>query len=818
MIKKNILQIGLLLICMFPLCLWADEVNNPNFASPPSEHGTYIINHFTEEEGFSQSLVMNIIQDSTGYIWLASWEGLIRYDGYRFKTYKARPGDQCPLKTNRIDDLWETSKGEILCKSNGEFFLFSPQTEKFTCTDGKEISPASSFHADKETETWIKSLPEYCDINTRILQIDRQGGIWIASSRGLDRLIPTRKPKAPIMLGTQREEVIRALYEDQQHRLWIADKHGYVRILQPQQTNQPPLYLSPTGQLSLVPIAFGHNVYTILEDSKNDIWLGCKPGGIYRLHPVNGKEFQLSHFTHQPTDRYSLSNENVYSIVEDNQGQLWIGTYGGGINLMHTHNDGTIRFIHTWNHLKNYPPTAQLVYSLYAHSKGILFIGTNNGLYSCKSTDTEFFEALSFQSFQREPGEQSLSNNWITDMIPDKQEDLFIATYGGGINHLTIDKDGNPSFTNYTTEDGLVSDVIIALSRDKEDHIWCASEAALSRFNPHTQTFTNYMQGFFAEGFSFVESGLTTLRNNALIAATTQGILTLHPKEIEKSHFVPHIAFDCPETIHLSPEERTLTLSFAALDYNKYEMLQYAYRLEGSQEWNYTTENRIHLSNIPAGTSTLHLRSTNGDGVWVDNERTITIHRTPYFNERPIAWMLYGGLLLLAIGLECKTIRYIRHLKKELNNIRLTTGETIEYLTTRLQESLSIKETTKVAPSAPTELPETNDEQFCKRVETFISQHMNNADLDIEDFAREIGVSRSVLYLQMKRLFGCTPNNYLCEVRMKRAKYLMDNGHTNISDIAYHCGYSDPKYFSRCFKKIVGQTPSEYIKETSKQQ
>ena len=281
---------------------------------------------------------------------------------------------------------------------------------------------------------------------------------------------------------------------------------------------------------------------------------------------------------------------------------------------------------------------------------------------------------------------------------------------------------------------------------------------------------------------------------------------------MEKSRFVPPIAFDCPATIRLTPEEKTLTVSFAALDYNKREPIRYAYRTEDDEhEWNYTTDNHINLSNIPAGISVLHVRSTNGDGVWVENGRTITIHRTPYFNERPIAWMLYGGLLLFAIGFVLKTVHYIRYLRKELNDTKLTTGETIEYLTTKLQESLSKKE--EKQPQLPqVEIPDTDDEVFREKVEAFISMNLSNSDLDMENFAREIGVSRSNLYLQMKRIYGCTPNNYLNEIRITHAKRMMDTGHTNISIVAYNCGYSDPKYFSRSFKKSVGMTPSEYIK------
>lgn len=775
---------------------------------------SYEITHFTEEEGFPQCLVKNIIQDSIGYIWIASWDGLMRYDGYRFKTYKARQGDSCPLETNRIDNLRAMADGRLLCKSKGRLYTFSPRTGEFSPATEGEILPFTSYKVDRATIDIVKSHIDYRDIETRVLFVDRQGGIWIASYRGLDRLSPAKKRHSPIVYGSQREEVVRALFQDSHHRIWMADKHGYVRILTPEQKGDP-LYLTPAGTLSVTPTCFGKKVYVITEDSNGVLWMGCKPGGLYRLTPRGGSRFDMEHYIPRADDPYSLSNENIYSIIEDHHGNLWVGTFGGGIDRLTTTTDGKIRFIHSGNHLKNYPAAASFVYELYAHSQGTLFIGTNNGLYTCPTDPTIPPEQLTFETYKRESQEpKSLSSNWITDMIADEQENLYIATHGGGLNYLDVSamKEGEAAFTAYTTEDGLISDIIVALTRTPGGELWCASGAALSSLDPLTGISTHYTQGDFSERFSFAEAGLLCLADCTLMAGTTQGVLFFPPHEIGKSDFVPRIALDCPDTITLSPTDKTLELSFAALDYNKHVPIHYAYKAGNETEgWSYTSDHKIHLSNIPAGWTTLYVRSTNGDGVWVDNVRTITLHRTPRFNERPVAWMLYGGLLLITIGLLFKVVRYISRLRKELHDIRLTTGETIEYLTTRLQESLT-ERSEKVPVTPEVVVPMGNDAQFRELVETYISAHLGDANLDIKDFARQIGVSRSVLYLQMKRIFGCTPNSYLYDARIAYARKMLDAGHSNISEVAYLCGYSDPKYFSRCFKKTVGMTPSDYFK------
>ena len=205
------------------------------------------------------------------------------------------------------------------------------------------------------------------------------------------------------------------------------------------------------------------------------------------------------------------------------------------------------------------------------------------------------------------------------------------------------------------------------------------------------------------------------------------------------------------------------------------------------------------------------MRSTNGDGNWVDNEQTIVIHRTPRFNELPFAWMLYGILMVLLMGGIVHVVRYIRSLKKELNDIRLSTGETIEYLTTKLQETLSKGQRNNKLETPKIDISESDDELFRKKVNSFIENNISNPDLSINDFACGLGVSRSSLYLLMKRLYGCAPNSYLQQVRLEMAKNMLEAGHSNVSEIAYRCGFSDPKYFSRLFKKCMGMTPSEYM-------
>ena len=111
-------------------------------------------------------------------------------------------------------------------------------------------------------------------------------------------------------------------------------------------------------------------------------------------------------------------------------------------------------------------------------------------------------------------------------------------------------------------------------------------------------------------------------------------------------------------------------------------------------------------------------------------------------------------------------------------------------------------------PSQPQVTP--YDEQFMQQVMAFMEEQMDNTDITIDDFANKLMLSRTVFYRKLKSIVGLTPVDFVCEMRIKRAAQLIEKSEYSFSQIAYMTGFNDPKYFSKCFKKVVGITPSEY--------
>ena len=799
------------------ILLWATVANVIMMAATLSDK-TIRIQHFGEDEGFSATLVQHMMQDRQGYIWLATWDGLRRYDGYRFETFKAVPGDKSPLETNRFTYVEEDPIGNIICISNEKPYLFDMKSRQFKPYQGKMVKP-TSYQVPQQVKERILQIKDFQSIEVNILLTDRQEGVWIYSYRGLERVSLVPKVIQPQQTNGEREcnatlrpkvgeQVISALFVDREGRLWTADKQGYVSI---NHVSGSIRWLAPDGSISASRIRFGFAAYAIFEDSQGHVWIGCKPGGLFRLAQERGG-YHMTHFTHQDNDAYSLNNDGIYNIAEDAQHRIILATYGGGLNIGEPQPDGTMLFIHCGNRLKQYPQAGLKSRCLWLKDDGTALLGTNDGLYTFSLREP--YEKMHFYVNHRQPNQpQSISNNFVMEIRQMHNGDMYLATSGGGTEKVLSRQllSDTIRFQHYSIREGISSDMNQTLAEDMDGNLWIVSAGSVSLLNTRTGVATNYWKLLTEIGNGFTEATPTLLPDTSMVLGTLKGTLTLKRSQMVKSTFVPPLVFDCEKEVYLSSDERDFTIRFAALDYNKNEEIIYAYRLEGiDNQWRYTRQNELNYASLAPGTYILHIKSTNGDGVWTDNETTITLHRAASFHETPWAWMLYGGLAALLLIVVVTTVRYIRMLKRELKDVRLTNKEQIEVLGAQLKELLPITESVKEIREERAEQLTADDRQFAERLKKYVEGNLNNADLSVQDMAREMNVSRTVLFVRMKRIFDSSPNNYVLNTRITYAKKLLSEPDARVSDVAYRCGFSDPKYFSRCFKKLTGSLPKDY--------
>ena len=241
--------------------------------------------------------------------------------------------------------------------------------------------------------------------------------------------------------------------------------------------------------------------------------------------------------------------------------------------------------------------------------------------------------------------------------------------------------------------------------------------------------------------------------------------------------------------------------------------------MDGEEAWNYIGGTpRISFSQLPPGLHTLEVKSTNADGVWGDRVATLRLDVTPYPWERTWVRLL---LLILAVALATIVILiYIRH--RQQTREREQRLERILRQYRELQESIEEPSTPKPKPSTISPQPSTirysleepkivnEDEEMMRQLMAFIEQRISDEDLKVEDMAEAVNMGRTVFYEKVRSLVGTAPVDFLRRLRMQRAMQLISRSQLNVSQVAYSVGFTDPKYFSRCFKKETGMTPREY--------
>lgn len=527
---------------------------------------------------------------------------------------------------------------------------------------------------------------------------DNQGNLWLCShSKGLEK-VTFRNVSFSMLTPVSQEyesssNEVRALCEDADGNLWVGLKDGMIRVYNRQRKYIG--YLTQTGTVALSGKSLEGSAYCIFQDSKGVLWIATKGDGLVRAEPTATPRltFRLTRYRHEPDNMYSLSDNNVYCVYEDRKGRIWMATFAGGINYLSKDGKGRDIFINHRNNLKGYP--IDLCYKaryITSDHAGRLWVGTTAGAVAFKE-DFENPEDIQFYHFSRIPDDtKSLSNNDVHWIISTRNHELFLATFGGGLNKLlSISKDGHGEFRSYSVLDGLSSDVLLAIREDSKQNLWISSENGISKFNPAEEKFENYDERSitFPVRFSEATSALTS-KGNVLFGAS-KGIFMFNPDSIRKSTYVPPIVFskllianenvtpgedsilevdldDTPE-LQLSHDENIFSIHYAALDYTNPENVQYAYILDGfEKEWTMAEKQRsVTYTNLPKGHYVFRVRSTNSDGVWVENERALNIVVLPSFWETPLAYILYVLFVLLVIFVAVYILFTIYRLKHEVS-------------------------------------------------------------------------------------------------------------------------------------------------------
>lgn len=590
--------------------------------------------------------------------------------------------------------------------------------------------PAFHIHEDIHGRTWVhpfgggmsyydrerkQLVPFYNEPGSREWKFsnkihssfsDRQGNLWMGThSKGLEKI--TFRPVQFHLTTPYPDEVeslaneVRSLLEDYDGNIWVGFKNGVLRVYD---KNRSLLgYLTESGNISLTGVPVKGVTYSLMQDKNGDIWIGTKGDGLIRAVKTGNNRYKLSRFLYNVDNIYSLSNDNIYCTHQDGNNRIWVATFAGGLNYIDTDQNGNIIFINHRNHLTGYPiENCYKVRFVSSDHNGRIWVGTTTGAISFDAGFTDPSQ-ITFSHHARIPTDPgSLSNNDVHWITLTRQNELFLATSGGGLNKLIdMDENGKATFKSYSVGDGLPSDVLLSMREDNSSNLWISTEHGISKFNPAEERFENYNNKSITFRVRFTEAASEITSNGNIVFGANNGIFRFNPDSIHKSNFVPPITFsrllignqeikpgenslipDGPDDtakLVLSHKDNIFGIQYAALDYNNSDNIQYAYMLEGlDKQWTFADKLRgANYTNLPKGNYTFKVMSTNSDGVWVNNVRRLDIEILPSFWETPLAYFLYLIVIMLIIFVAVYilfTIYRLKHkvsIEQEISDIKL---------------------------------------------------------------------------------------------------------------------------------------------------
>jgi PAS domain S-box-containing protein len=533
--------------------------------------------------------------------------------------------------------------------------------------------------------------------------LDLSGRLWIGSGgNGISKLDSASQGFALYQYNATdanslSDNDVRAIFEDRFGNLWIGTWGGLNHL--DSQTGRLTQYLhdpADAGSLS------DNHIISIEEDYTGALWVGVDTHGLNRFDRQTGR---FTHFKSDPSNPDSLSDGVVISLYSDRSGVLWIGTWSGGLDALDLKStqDGQAHF----THFRHDPDDAQslgegIVYSILEDQDGVLWVGTGSGGLCRLDRDTE-----TFACYEHDPqDDNTLSNNTIWVIHQDHEGALWLGT-SGGLNRLDP---RTGKFVYFNEADGLPHEVIYGIMGDKEGRLWLSTGNGLSLFDPQERTFRNFEKSDGLQGNNFNFGAYHKSSQGKLFFGGPNGLTAFYPADIQVNPHMPpvyitgfHLSnepvpiggesplqqsiLDTQELV-LSHDERVISFEFTALNFTSPQKNRYRYKLEGFDDrWTEmgSDRRRATYTNLDPGEYTFRIIASNNDGLW--NEEGASIHlkiKSPWWETwlfRSAALLTLGGLLTGAYHWRIRSLESSRRkLKHEVSVATRDLGERVKEL------------------------------------------------------------------------------------------------------------------------------------------
>ena len=484
--------------------------------------------------------------------------------------------------------------------------------------------------------------------------IDESGVLWMSTvGRGLER-VTVISPKVDVIVPPTRSDdeksssEVRAMLRDSKDNVWVATKSRELYMYSP---DMSVCRRFPDRQIGDIGV-----VYTIFEDCDGNIWLGTKGDGVVRMTP-SGNDWICKRFKADCHDRNSLSSNNVYSITQDKDGRIWIGTYGGALSMLPS--PDSEEFVTVDNNFPDYPQDiGDRVRYLHNMPDGRMLVATIGGIIIFEPSETP--ELTIFNHITKTPGDAaSLGNNDVIHIYTDRRGNTWLCTFGGGLNRLYFEN-GYPRFEVICDDDGLASNIVHSVIDDADGNLWIATEAGLSRYDVALGQVTNYSVYDGVPKTTFSEATCASMADGSLLFGTLDNVYRIEPEAFEPvarpcrlmvtGLNVDGVRTPFKEKIVIPHDCSYFRVEFSSLDFSRGVVPGFSYMLEGYDAgWISASGNSATYSHLRPGKYTFKVRETYPKDVKNTVELTVPLLVKPSLWNSPVSVALYVVFAVLLV-------------------------------------------------------------------------------------------------------------------------------------------------------------------------
>ena len=749
-------------------------------------------------------------------VWISTNQGLYAYDQYSSELrHYPHTADPNSLSHSHATALAIAPDGRLLVGTLRGLDIMNVEKatfEHWNSTDSKRPLPSD----------FVRCL------------FTQNGQIWIGTeTAGIVKLSPrpflmrnyVHQPQNSASLSSHP---VNAMCIDAQGALWAGTVEGGLN-----RKGAGDSFSHWTTQNS----ALSHNSVSVLEpDDEGHIWIGTWGGG---LNVITTDAHPTVQHVSMPMEHVSITNYIGALAYDRRNHALWIGS-----------NDGVYYYNLKTGHLETpFYGNNFIRGCIGAHidRDGQLWIGSLNGLcvVDLRSGRDKrgYFKNRSLRHKLDNPKSPVIDK--ICCFCETRDGTLWLGSNGYGLYRRTYDKKtGKESFKGWTTADGLANNSVKGIVEDLHGRLWITTNNGLSIYDPAANSFSNYgeydglpSQRFYwnsaikgTDGTIYLGSmgGITELRGENSEAVMPSRLtftkLFVNNQPVSAGSDIIEDDVSCAGPIHLHESDKTLSIEFSSLTYGSETQEYYSYRLVGfDNDWTSLRpgEHSVRYTSLKPGRYTLEVRYVSDNMEKSEQTISVEIIVAPYFWKSwwfvllmlMVAGALFRWLYLLRMKAwkRQEAEKLLAPIKKVLNE-----SDAPEQLQVRIQNILDNQERIKKSRHRSLEVDKQQVQQnqlsFMERVTDILEHNYTNSEFGVSEFAEAIGMSKSLLTKRMNAEAGMSTGQFIRNYRLGIAKdiILKNPANRNITEIAYKVGFNDPKYFTRCFSRLYGSSPSTY--------